>query len=189
MVLCSFLLHVSKNSFVVYLCAYVTPRQEKFNEVSKILSIEITQEVVKFPPMYGFSGVTDVFFRPPTLQSLHDRVEWKIKEAYQVLHTPCVLDSAELEVEQDPNVFVRQPFGSEDLEEFAKKFQNRRAIARVLVGYTENGENVHFFQGSLEGTIGMPRGARLIGWDSIFYPKGYVYTLSGKQYNECITEF
>ncbi len=169
-------IHNGKLSWLTY--AYVTPRQEKFNEVSKILSIEITQEVVKFPPLYVTACPTNSFGRPP-FKNLQEHVEWKIKEAYKVLHSPCVLDSAEIDVEESPDVFVPQPFSKEDLEEFVNKFQKRRAIARVLVGYTENGEDVHFFQGSLEGTIRMPRGPRGFGWDAIFYPKGYLYTLAG----------
>lgn len=38
------------------------------------------------------------------------------------------------------------------------EFKGAKAIARVVVGYTSDGQKVHLEEGKLEGTIGEPAG-------------------------------
>jgi XTP/dITP diphosphohydrolase len=52
----------------------------------------------------------------------------------------------------------------------------RRATAKCVFGY-HDGENEHYFKGSLEGVVPEnPKGDGGYGWDSVFVPKGYSLT-------------
>jgi len=127
------------------------------------LNIDIRQEIVEFP------ATSDK-------RTLRDDVEWKVKEAYNILGCPVVLDSAAIEVEEDGK-FVTVEYNVIGETEFVKKYQGCRAITRVWVAFTENGEEVDSFEGKLEGTIGPSQGNKGFGWDKIFYPIGYENSL------------
>lgn len=87
-----------------------------------------------------------------------------------------MLDCAELKVNDayvSPSEI--QAYGDAN---FGKKFKGSKALARVVVGYTSDGKNVKLFEGKLEGTIGEPLGQKGFGWDNIFYPNGYDFSLA-----------
>jgi XTP/dITP diphosphohydrolase len=51
-------------------------------------------------------------------------------------------------------------------------------IAKTMIGYCD-GRNIHFFEGSIEGTISStPEGPRDFQWDCIFIPKDYSQTFA-----------
>lgn len=58
-----------------------------------------------------------------------------------------------------------------------ESFESTRATARTLIGYAEEG-GIHFFEGSISGTLVSPRGTDGFGWDSIFQPDGYEKTFA-----------
>lgn len=68
--------------------------------------------------------------------------------------------------------------GNNGLADIAEKFGNRRARAKTIVGYARSPEEVHFFEGMIQGTIVAPRGEFGFGWDSIFQPDGYSKTFA-----------
>lgn len=59
------------------------------------------------------------------------------------------------------------------LYQLAKKYNNFKATARVLIGYAKNKDEIEFFEGTVEGTIVEPIHATEFGRDPIFQAEGY----------------
>lgn len=68
--------------------------------------------------------------------------------------------------------------GNGGLEQIAGKLGNRRATAHTVIGYARSHQEIHFFEGELEGKIVSPRGSSGFGWDAIFQPDGYIKTFA-----------
>ena len=60
----------------------------------------------------------------------------------------------------------------------AQKIGNDKAEAKVIIGYSEDGSEPRFFEGSVKGRIVSPRGDMGFGWDPIFQPDGYNKTFA-----------
>lgn len=61
--------------------------------------------------------------------------------------------------------------GHEGLNHMLDGFVDRSAYAKTIVAFTsENGCNVHVFEGRTDGQIVKARGPKDFGWDSIFEP-------------------
>ena len=63
--------------------------------------------------------------------------------------------------------------GREGIYKMAKMFGSQRATATELLGYVNNGGEIMFFEGKIEGKIVKPRGKSDFGWDPIFMPDGF----------------
>lgn len=77
-----------------------------------------------------------------------------------------------------------ESIGTRGLYKIADSFDNYRAEARTIVGYSS--DNIKFFEGSVKGKVVYPRGGEF-GWDPIFQPQGCEKTfgeMSGKEKNE-----
>lgn len=72
--------------------------------------------------------------------------------------------------------WVLKSIGDKGLAELVLKYKDHSAIAKTVIGYT-TGEETKFFEGSIKGTIVMPRGQNGFGWDKIFLPQGFDKTL------------
>lgn len=55
---------------------------------------------------------------------------------------------------------------------------NPGATAKTLIGYASSPDDIHFFEGAVEGEIVVPRGETTFGWDPIFVPQGYDKTFA-----------
>jgi inosine/xanthosine triphosphate pyrophosphatase family protein len=115
----------------------------------------------------------------PAFTDPRDTVRWRVHEAYKVLQTPVVLDTAVIQIEQDSEVYKTEDYDQEQEDQFVKNFNGKNAMILVVVGYSENGHDIFLFEGSLLGKVGPPRGSKGFGWDKIFYPKGYTYSVAG----------
>lgn len=117
------------------------------------------------------------------LQSLDLRkiVEHKVKQAYEALKTPVLVEDVALEftaLGRLPGPFIK--FFLEEMSEddicALLNGKDRGAIARCTFGYYD-GQQLEFFEGSLKGTIAeTPRGEGGFGWDRLFIPEGYTVT-------------
>lgn len=79
-----------------------------------------------------------------------------------------------------------ESIGTKGLYKIADSFENYKAEARTIVGYS-NGDNIEYFEGSVEGRLVSPREGREFGYDPIFQPKGYEKTfgeMSQEEKNE-----
>ena len=68
--------------------------------------------------------------------------------------------------------------GTEGIFRLAEKMGSFRAVAKTTIGYGESSDDIHFFEGDLEGVIVVPRGESGFGWDPVFQPKGYEKTFA-----------
>lgn len=62
--------------------------------------------------------------------------------------------------------------GNDGLANIALKLNNIQAEAKTIIGYAADNDNVHYFEGSIRGSIVSPRGSTNFGWDPIFEPEG-----------------
>ena len=113
---------------------------------------------------------------------LHQIVEHKVRQAYQILKTPVLVEDISLEftaLGQLPGPFVKffiQNSGLDALCRMLDGFDDRSAVGRCCYGYFD-GQQVRFFDGELHGTITQtPAGSNGFGWDAIFVPQGYSVT-------------
>lgn len=70
-----------------------------------------------------------------------------------------------------------QAMGGRGLNDIADRMMNRLAVARTVIGYSNNGDP-QFFIGEVHGYIVPPRGRGGFGWDKIFQPSGEKYTFA-----------
>lgn len=68
--------------------------------------------------------------------------------------------------------------GNEGLFRIAESFNNYNAEAKTIIGYAEDPQNIHFFEGSLKGKIVALKGKSNFGWDPIFLPEGFNQTFA-----------
>jgi len=71
-----------------------------------------------------------------------------------------------------------QSLGNNGLYELVEKYENKKVMAKTVIGYSNGDKDLHFFQGELAGTIVKPQGTDGFGWDPIFQPDGFDKTLS-----------
>ncbi|GHO41890.1 non-canonical purine NTP pyrophosphatase [Ktedonospora formicarum] len=67
--------------------------------------------------------------------------------------------------------FVKS-IGIEGIYALTETFKSAAATAQTLIGYAEVDGSVHFFEGTIKGTIVPPRGTDGFGWDAVFQPEG-----------------
>jgi len=70
-----------------------------------------------------------------------------------------------------------QTLGNKGIFNLIEKCEDKTAVAKTIIGYSNNGEIV-FFEGSIEGKIVFPREKTDFGWDPLFVPKGYDKTFA-----------
>jgi non-canonical purine NTP pyrophosphatase (RdgB/HAM1 family) len=62
--------------------------------------------------------------------------------------------------------------GNDGLYTLVQAYGNPAAQAKTIIGYARAGDDIHYFEGVIEGTIVAPRGETNFGWDPIFQPAG-----------------
>ncbi|HSX34856.1 MAG TPA: non-canonical purine NTP pyrophosphatase [Candidatus Saccharimonadales bacterium] len=114
------------------------------------------------------------------LQSLDPRTvaEHKARQAYSILKEPVLVEDTSLvftAMGRLPGTFVKyflEEIGTIGMCKVADTLAHRGAIATVTYAYCD-GEQVHFFDGSVEGQVAPePRGTNGMGWDATFIPNG-----------------
>jgi non-canonical purine NTP pyrophosphatase (RdgB/HAM1 family) len=115
------------------------------------------------------------------IQSLdpHEVVEHKVRQAYDVLHTPVLVEDASLiftAMGRLPGTYIKwfvEELGREGLAQLAQHLPEQTAIGRVVYGLYD-GADMRFFEGEMHGTIAPePRGENGFGYDPIFINDGY----------------
>jgi non-canonical purine NTP pyrophosphatase (RdgB/HAM1 family) len=118
------------------------------------------------------------------VQSLDPRkvVEHKVRQAYDVLHTPVLVEDAGLiftAMGRLPGTFVKwfiEELGYDGLLRLANSLPDQTAIGRVCYGLYD-GREVQFFEGEMRGRIATEaRGNGGFGFDPIFINEGYSIT-------------
>jgi inosine triphosphate pyrophosphatase len=118
------------------------------------------------------------------LQSLdlHEIVEHKVRQAYDMLQKPVLVEDASLQfvaMGRLPGPFVKwfiEEIGCEGLLRLAQSLADQTAVGRVCYGFYD-GNEVHFFDGEMPGRIAREaRGEGGFGFDAIFINDGYTKT-------------
>lgn len=71
-----------------------------------------------------------------------------------------------------------QTVGNDGLAKLAADSGNPHATATTLIGYARTPDDIHFFEGTIEGEIVAPCGETNFGWDPIFLPAGHTKTFA-----------
>ncbi len=112
---------------------------------------------------------------------LRDIVEHKVKQAYDVIKSPVLVEDVSLEFEalgRLPGTFIKFFIEEVPFEVICSLVdgKSRKATARCVFGYYD-GKQLELFEGSLAGEIAnTPSGDNGFGWDKIFIPEGYTMT-------------
>ena len=150
--------------------------KNKLRELSDILEKEL------------ISAPLDLYELQTT--DLRKLVENKLKQAYQKLKAPVIVEDTSLYFEawnELPGPLVKwflKNFGLEGLVKALSSFENKSAIAVSCLGFTNDGQKFHFFKDNVKGTIVAPRGSQGFGWDTIFKPIGQPLTFGEMSYCE-----
>lgn len=108
-------------------------------------------------------------------------VEHKVRQAYEILRTPVIVEDVSLEFSalgRLPGPFIKWFLEELDFQTICNLLdgKDRSATGRCMFGYYD-GKELRFFEGSLNGKIATgPRGKDGYGWDKIFIPEGYNVT-------------
>ena len=116
----------------------------------------------------------------PELQTtdLKELVEYKVRQAYASVKAPVLVEDTSLYFsawDQLPGPLIKwfvKHLGLEGLVRALSPFEDKSGRAVCCLGYTEDGETVHYFEGEIRGHIVSPRGTQGFGWDVIFQPEG-----------------
>lgn len=73
--------------------------------------------------------------------------------------------------------WMQQSVGNKGIYELCQNINNRRAVAKTVIGY-DDGESIQFFEGVIHGQIVTPYGNEGFGWDQIFQPDGISETFA-----------
>lgn len=73
--------------------------------------------------------------------------------------------------------WFEKSIGNAGIAELVSKYSNNAATAKVVLGY-KKGNEIQYFEGSIEGEIVMPRGDLDFGWGPIFQPYGHKKTFA-----------
>jgi len=146
---------------------FITGNKNKLREFQAILP-DIKQLEVDLPEIQD----TDphVIVREKLLAALSHK-----HEHFVVEDTSLCLDA----LGGLPGPFIKwflKTIGNQGLYEITQKMGNTRAYARAIIGYAQSPSDIHYFEGSMSGTIVAPRGKNTFGWDTIFQPDGYEKT-------------
>ena len=74
--------------------------------------------------------------------------------------------------------------GVDGIYNIANKFDNYNAKVKTYIGFLDDNNQIHFFDGELKGDIVSPQGNEGFGFDPIFKPEGYDKTLAEMSLSE-----
>jgi inosine triphosphate pyrophosphatase len=148
---------------------FITGNNEKFKEIKKIIS-EIKQLKLDLIE----------------IQELDSKkvIEHKLNEARKIHDGEFIVEDTSLYLNCIPGLpgplikWFMKTLDNDGIYELCKKYNNYNAKAKVVIGYSKNKKQIHFFEGVIEGKIKSPRGSKRFSWDRIFCPNGYEKTFS-----------
>lgn len=104
-------------------------------------------------------------------------IKAKLQEAMKYCDDPMIVEDTSLYFEamggKLPGPLIKrfvESIGTDGLVNLAKKLGNIKAVAKTVIGYAPNKDEMHFFEGAIEGEILNPKVDSAFGWDPIFRP-------------------
>ena len=112
-------------------------------------------------------------------------IKAKLQEAMKYCDQPMIVEDTSLYFEamwgKLPGPLIKrfvESIGSEGLVNLAQKLGNIKAIAKTVIGYAPNKDEMYFFEWAVEGEIVNPSVESAFGWDPIFRPVWYDQTFA-----------
>lgn len=105
-------------------------------------------------------------------------IQAKLQEAFQSCNGSFIVEDTSLYMDAlnglpGPLIkWFQVKIGNEGLANLASLLGNPSASAVTLLGYAKTPQQLHFFEGKIEGRIIAPKGNFGFGWDPIFLPNG-----------------
>lgn len=113
---------------------------------------------------------------------LHTLVDHKVRQAYDIVKTPVLIEDAQLvfaAMGNLPGPFIKffvEELGVGGVARLLDAFDDRRASGRICYALYD-GKHTYYFEGEMSGTIArLPRGNGGFGFDRIFINEGYTQT-------------
>jgi len=149
----------------------------------------ITGNIGKFNEMKEFfPGLQQLDIDLPEIQELdpHLVIAAKIKEAQGIVPagTEFIIEDTSLCVSalnDLPGTFVKwflDSLGTNGIWNLVKDNPNKKAYAKTIIGYNDSNNNIHFFEGIIDGHIIAPTNTGF-GWNPLFQADG-----SSKNFSE-----
>ncbi|MFH1561222.1 MAG: non-canonical purine NTP pyrophosphatase [Patescibacteria group bacterium] len=148
---------------------FITGNQNKFDEVRSVLG-NIKQLDIDLPEIQHFDAREIIRAKLLEAQKHHNG-QFIVEDTS--LYSDCLNGL--------PGPLVKwfmKTVGNDGLSDIATKMGNLDAQAKTIVGYSQDNDNIHFFEGVIPGKIVSPRGKLGFGWDPIFQPDGHKKTFA-----------
>ena len=145
---------------------FATSNENKFNEVSKILSVYGVRVNMKKLELREIQSDN-----PKTIASE------KARDAWKVLHNDVIVEDDGLFIDSlkgfpgPYSAFVYKTIGNEGVLKLMKGVADRRATFKSILAYCNRDFVPIIFTGEVEGTITKTQRGRSWGYDPIFMPK------------------
>lgn len=149
---------------------FITGNQHKADYLSRLLELDIAHQKVDQDELQSLD--------------LHEIVEHKLRQAYELVKSPVLVEDVGLEfcaLGQLPGPFIKwfiESAGEEACCRMLDGFEDRSAIIRCTFGYYD-GKDMTFFDAETCGRISdHPKGENGFGFDKIFISEGDAITLA-----------
>ena len=145
---------------------FITGNAKKAEYLQKLLDLKIKHQKLDLDEIQSLD--------------LHKIVEHKVRQAFDVIKQPVLVEDVSLEFEELnglPGPFIKFFVDNVPFQKICDLVtENRKAVARCVFGYFD-GVNLKLIEGELEGKIAVePKGENGYGWDKLFIPNGYEIT-------------
>lgn len=154
---------------------FITGNQHKLAEVQSVLP-QVQQLDIDLPELQEIN--------PEAI------VRAKLQEALKYHQGPCMVEDTGLYIEclgGLPGPLIKwfiKGLGTQGLAKLVAKYPNTRAVAKTYIWYAENPDDIHIFEGSIEGNIVAMKKESAFGWDPIFQPTGHERTFAEMSWEE-----
>lgn len=143
---------------------FITGNKNKFAEVQSILP-KVKQFDIDLPEIQDIDA--KVIIKAKLLEAMKHK-----KGDFIVEDTSLYLDG----LNGFPGPLIKwfmKALGNAGIFKLVEKLENSNAEAKTIIGYARSPETIHYFEGTIKGTIIMPKGDFGFGWDPIFQPETF----------------
>lgn len=143
---------------------FITGNDGKFREAQKLIP-ELLRADIDLPEEQSLDPML-------VIEKKVEAAKSKVDGAFLVEDTSLYLDG----LNGFPGPLIKwmlQAVGTKGIYSLCNKIQGYGALAKTVVGYYDPAhDEIHFFEGEIDGSIVSPSGNEGFGWDDIFKPNG-----------------
>jgi non-canonical purine NTP pyrophosphatase (RdgB/HAM1 family) len=142
---------------------FITGNKKKFEEVKAIIP-DMEQLDIDLPEIQEIDA--------------HEIIKAKLHEAFNHKLGEFIVEDTSLYLEclnGLPGPLIKwflKTVGNDGLAALAEKLENKKAVAKTIIGYAKSRDEIHFFEGVLNGSVVKSESESQFGWDPIFLPEG-----------------